>query len=346
MPGGIPLLRVAALRPVLRILVELGAPVERWARRVVIPPSLLQQPEALVPLHQVVRFLAVVAEAVARPDLGLLAGERARLDELGTYGRMVLRSRTFGDALTAVTMLSGGWTSGEEWRIERGRDEVRLHHRFVEPLDRGEEPAEHYTVALLLNLARLVAGRAWTPREVKWQTRATPAVGESSLFHGTRLTFSQPTSTVAFPVDMLERPLPKASAGGPDVSDVERWHSSRPPTDLAGSVRQVIVTATPRDAHPRIDTVAAALGVSIRTLQRRLSDGGLSFEQILKGMRFEMAADLLERTDARILDVALDLGYSDHAHFTRAFRQWTGLSPFEYRRRRREWFTDPAPMTA
>jgi AraC-like DNA-binding protein len=52
-------------------------------------------------------------------------------------------------------------------------------------------------------------------------------------------------------------------------------------------------------------------------------------------MRYDVATDLLARTDAKIIGIALDLGYSDHAHFTRAFRKWAGVSPLEYRRRHR-----------
>jgi AraC-like DNA-binding protein len=336
MPTGIPLIRVVALKPAVRALVELDEPVGWYGELAGIHPTILLQPYALLPLRQAIRFLAVAASA-KRHDVGLVAGEHARLDDLGVFGRTLLRAPTFGDALGTWLELSGGWSSGEEWRIERRDDGLRLHHRFTVPLEPGDEPAEHYTVALMLNLARGVAGPTWTPPEVTWQTGPTPAVMESSLFRGTRLAFSRPASTIMFPAELLDRPMPKnAVRTSPYAPDAEGLHMSPLPTDLAGSVREVIVSVTPREAHPRVEHVAAALGMSIRTLQRRLSDRGLSFEHILKKMRLELAGDLLVRTDTRILDVALDLGYSDHAHFTRAFRQWTGVSPFEYRRRRRE----------
>ena len=75
--------------------------------------------------------------------------------------------------------------------------------------------------------------------------------------------------------------------------------------------------------------------VSCRSLQRILAGHGLTLRRLLDQVRFERACELLEDDSARLVDIALDLGYSDQAHFTRAFRRWTGETPGAYRRRRR-----------
>jgi len=88
------------------------------------------------------------------------------------------------------------------------------------------------------------------------------------------------------------------------------------------------------EGYPNIHVTADFLGMSVRTLQRHLATAGVTHEMLVGKSRFATAAALLEETDTKILDIALDLGYSDHAHFTRAFRQWVDCSPQEYRRRR------------
>ena len=82
---------------------------------------------------------------------------------------------------------------------------------------------------------------------------------------------------------------------------------------------------------PGIDSVAAQLGVSPRTLRRQLSAEGLKFQGILDDIRHRRSLELLRRTDLGIDDIAYRLGYSDPSNFGRAFRKWEGLSPSVWR---------------
>jgi AraC-like DNA-binding protein len=124
----------------------------------------------------------------------------------------------------------------------------------------------------------------------------------------------------------------------------QAWTSSAPAADVVASVRQAIETLSCGDAYPTIRTTAEFIGLSVRTLQRRLAHAGASHHRLVAQARFATAAAVLERTDAKILELALDLGYSDHANFTRAFRRWAGCAPREYRSNntRHEGVPDPS----
>ena len=80
---------------------------------------------------------------------------------------------------------------------------------------------------------------------------------------------------------------------------------------------------------------AEMMGVSTRSLQRRLSLAGLTYSALLEQARFNNAAKLLGDTDIKIIDVAFASGYADPAHFTRAFRRISGCTPREFRERSR-----------
>src|SRR6185295_15948246 len=96
------------------------------------------------------------------------------------------------------------------------------------------------------------------------------------------------------------------------------------------SILQVIDTLA-GDRFPPLAIVADRIGMNMRTLQRHLARAGTSCHELVAHRRLGTAMHLLRDTEAKIVDIALDLGYSDHAHFTRAFRKWTGRSPREFR---------------
>ncbi|WP_280139303.1 helix-turn-helix transcriptional regulator [Methyloceanibacter marginalis] len=82
-----------------------------------------------------------------------------------------------------------------------------------------------------------------------------------------------------------------------------------------------------------VEGVAAYLRMSTRTLQRRLRDWGFSFEEMVDDLRHAEAVRRLAIGQESMMEIAFVLGYSDQAHFTRAFRRWTGMAPRDYARR-------------
>ena len=85
------------------------------------------------------------------------------------------------------------------------------------------------------------------------------------------------------------------------------------------------------------DTVARALGMSSRTLRRRLAGEGVSFQHLLDECRMRLAAfEFRVRENVSIAQTALRLGYSEHSTFTRAFSRWSGMPPQSYIRRARQ----------
>jgi AraC-like DNA-binding protein len=186
---------------------------------------------------------------------------------------------------------------------------------------------------LMLAVLRLGAGPTWWPDHIELQTGISRAFRDFEPFSDATILFGQPVTAIVFPRELLDAPIPRSNRLS-DASDesVDAWLASAPVDDFAGAILQVIHTLS-WDGYPDIRATAAALGMSVRTLQRHLTSAGTTHESMVGQARFTTAAALLRNTDANILDIALDLGYSDHAHFTRAFRRWAGCSPQEFRRR-------------
>lgn len=90
-----------------------------------------------------------------------------------------------------------------------------------------------------------------------------------------------------------------------------------------------------RTRRPTIDKVAEVLGVSVRSLQRRLNEDGHTFSELVEAVRFDRACRLLKGPRMRVTDVAAALGYADHSSFSRAFMRWSGMPPRAYRHHQR-----------
>ena len=97
------------------------------------------------------------------------------------------------------------------------------------------------------------------------------------------------------------------------------------------SVRAGLLARLPR-GYPALADLARELGLSARTLQRRLAAAGQSYSGLVEATRLEVALTLLRQESMPIAKIATSLGYEDAAHFTRAFRRWTGKAPTEMRR--------------
>jgi AraC-like DNA-binding protein len=106
------------------------------------------------------------------------------------------------------------------------------------------------------------------------------------------------------------------------------------PGDLAPRVEEV-VRARLGSFDPSVDGVAKALGISSRTLQRRLQTQGTSLRAVVGEARKRIAIAELEKPETTITDIAFLLGFSETSAFDRAFRRWTGASPSAFRAERR-----------
>ena len=116
------------------------------------------------------------------------------------------------------------------------------------------------------------------------------------------------------------------------VSWAATGHSlaTRSRIDLVGRVRR-FVAGTLSDGVPTLSAVASEMGLGPRTLQRRLSESGHSFQSIVDLARKELASKLLRETGLCLAEIAFLTGFSEQSGFTRAFKRWAGQTPRSYR---------------
>ncbi|MBX2803178.1 MAG: AraC family transcriptional regulator [Myxococcales bacterium] len=164
-----------------------------------------------------------------------------------------------------------------------------------------------------------------------------PAPGDLAAHQrafGPHLQFGEPRDRVDFDAELWSTPMP---ARDPVLQGLLRQHadqalasrSSGPPAALV-DVAAILSELLPR-GRAQIDVVARRLGISKRTLQRRITAAGTTWTELLTATRLRLAENLLRDPDLTVDDVSVLVGYAEASAFHRAFRRWTGLSPGAWR---------------
>jgi AraC-like DNA-binding protein len=137
-----------------------------------------------------------------------------------------------------------------------------------------------------------------------------------------------PIAGLSFSADCLDQPNPAAQSRADGAARLDVPDSS----DFSACVRELIRLGL-MEQRPQIDWVSRRLGLSRRSLQRKLGETARTFEDMLRDILIFEATSRLQDKERPLTSIALDLGYSDPAHFSRAFRAWTGMSPSLWRNR-------------
>ena len=329
---GVPLIRASAFIPFVSFLEEIGARVDLMLARARVPEAILAQPEALLPVHQACQFVADAARREGIEHLGFVVGQTMSVDSLGAFGRLVTRSLTLHEFLYTTERLHPSYSTGGRFWLEPDGDRTWLRYGQDRRIERGWQQAEQLSVVLMLQTLRLAPTPAQSPIEVQLRAQAAPGLPDVGLFANTRISFGHASTGVAVPRSLLSQPLTGSRRASSAWTNLERWLTlTSPAADFSGSLRQTVRTLL-LDGYPDVRLTASAIGMSVRTLQRRLAESGFSYSRLIEQERFRTAVRLLADPSIKVTNVAIELGYTDLANFTHAFRRWTGVSPSEFRR--------------
>lgn len=328
----IPLIRASILTGFVTFLEEIGAPVQRLLAATKLPTSVLQTPEALLPLKQVCEFYEQSARTEGCESLGLLAEQKIQIEDLGAFGRLLCYSPTLHDAIQTAIHLIATFNSGDRiWLREQG-NQLWLCHKFVDQIEVGRQYADQYSIMLMIDLILLASGCEWNPTEIHLETSKFQGLNQIAGLSNTKVRFEQKSTAISFPRSLLSLPLKSLS----EYQDTQRYKdyqillSSAPATTFPGSVRQIIASLL-RESYPDVQLVAEMIGMSVRSLQRQLNEADLTYSHLIEQVRFDRSVRLLSDPTIKLADVAAELGYTDAANFSRAFRRWTGVSPSDFR---------------
>lgn len=329
----IPLIRASIALHLAAFAKRAGATPSRLWAEAALPEAVSAGPERLVPLHATVRLFESAARALGQDDLGSRFARDVGLGVLGPFGRAMLRAGTLHEAMQVAVGDVDAHNSGAHYWIVPDGAFVRFCRR-IRVDDSGFRQADLFTVSLMLQLVQRVAGEDWRPDQVDLQSTGASleaARRALDLPASCRVADGRSATSIRVPRVLLARHARRAAPATDEPQDC--WAGAAPPDDFAGSV-ELVVESMLTSSRGLLAATARAAGVDTRTLQRHLARTGCTFRDLLERVRSRKASALLDDRRNRMVDVAHALGYSDPAHFSRAFRRWTSMTPVEYRRLR------------
>jgi AraC-like DNA-binding protein len=330
MACSIPLIRSAALFPMIRWLRERDGPVRQRLRAADLAYVSDDAPERPVPLLNVFSSFRIMADEEG-PDIGARSVGPQSLRDLGTFGGVVSGARTPRDALHRAAAALPRYSTHELLSFRQTPGGLCVQAGWSLVLDDTlTHLTQQFSAALVTALCLATGRQGAAPRIVR--IRPHPVAGLEHLrpWFGAALA---PAAEAMLEVDLADEVLgaplagdgPKAGTGFP-----AGWSALKGDLSCRHSVR-LLLQSMASDPPVTVDRLARSGGISARSLQRLLAAEATSVRQLSDEIRREQALEALPGSNAALVSVARDLGYSAHSSLSRAVRRWTGHSPSAFR---------------
>jgi AraC-like DNA-binding protein len=325
------------LQPLLETAAARGVDARALAQAAGLAIALEPLPESLS-ARDYIALLAAGAELAGDPHFGLHVGERVRLGTYSVYGLILLACANFAQALEQTQRYEQLAHDLGRSRLEVDAASAVACYTWTSHFPDASRHLAESVFAGIRTFGSWLAGRPLAPLRLAFAHASDADAAEYQRVLGMLPEFDARTHLACFDAALLAMPVPNADAGMYPVlqQHAERLlHERETERERHGIVAQVRACVIRNLANDRVRLagIADELGLSPRTLQRKLSDAGASFQQVLDAARFALAQDYLRQRGLSLADIAFLLGYQEQSAFTHAFREWSGMNPGAWRER-------------
>ncbi|MET1413341.1 AraC family transcriptional regulator ligand-binding domain-containing protein [Roseibium sp. HPY-6] len=280
-----------------------------------------------------------LCERVTREDphgasVPIRVGSSMRCDDYGAFGLAwksaidlrgsYQRSERYARVLTSVSTYA--------FLEENGAFYMALNRAGERHL--GMRLSNEQSIVAVTQISREVSQQPFSPDAVYFKHSGPDDLSAHESYFGCPVHFNADRDAIRVSKDHLVAPN---KLGDPSISTFFDSHMEKEIAELPevqeldGRVRNLVSRAL-SEGVPNVADVAARLGLSARTLQRRLAAQGHAFQDLVDEARQDLAIRLLRRTDYALAEVAFLTGFAEQSAFTRAFKRWRGETPASYRR--------------
>lgn len=267
-------------------------------------------------------------------DLPLRVGASMRCEEYGVFGLAWKSATNLRGSCERAARYARVLTSVTTYEVRESAEGVYMHlHRDGDRSTLGLRMSNEASIASVAAISQEVSTTTFQPLAVYFKHEGPASAAAHEQHFNCPVRFATDRDALLIADDTMQAPN---KVGDPSIVKFFDMHLEDKlskfddDASLERRVRMQIAQSLSQGV-PTVSNIAAFFGMSGRTLQRRLSDRGYSFQVLVDESRRELAEQLLKETEYPLAEVAFMTGFSEQSAFNRAFKRWAGQTPRSYR---------------
>ena len=312
-------------------IVSAGIPPEKLEELTGINRSNLEDPDYRIPVEDHVKLWPVAVQYTGDPALGLHIAEQDRLSDLGVVGHLMSNAGNLKIAVRLMITYLRLLVEDELLVLQEKEDSFLLDYEINQFQFYTRHAVERMIASIVIQ-SRILTGKDIVPLKIDFTHKKPEYFEEYQRIFKAPVYFDRQINRIEFKRSDFELQLPGSQSY---LQGVLEGHAAtllqklKQEETLKGKVLRLILKLL-----PMVDStqVAEKLGMSGRTLNRKLKEEKTSFREIYEEARKNLATDYLKKGEFSICDVAFMTGFSQTSAFNRAFKRWTGQNPGVFRK--------------
>ena len=297
-----------------------------------IDPAKLGDGNARYPLGSMLKLWQECAKATGNPSFGIEAGKLWSPTTFHALGYAWLASDSLSDAFTRLSRYAKVVNNSLDSTWEQHGTNYHFYISSTEIVAGSNPIGADAAIVSLVSMCRMLLGDSWSPLEIHRVMPSSESAVQLEAFVGGPIYYNAERAYLV--VDRLDAEKNLAT-GNTELRQanekiVMEYLSHVERGNIAARIQIQLTEALPNGGCNE-EEMAKFLGLSVRSLQRRLAEDGLSYSGIMKQTRQELAEGYIRNSNLSLNEIAYLLGFSEQANFTRAFKRWYGSSPSVYR---------------
>lgn len=292
----------------------------------------IEDQDCFVPHLTMTTFTAAIARLSGEPYFALRLIPHLTMASKGCWAAYMLAAPTLGQAMERAIRTIGFHSKGDTMSLAVNGGEARVSYASAAKGQDGYLHVAIGTAGILRSLCEHFLSKSWRPTQIELDIVRPQGMDAFEEVFGCPVIFNAETVSVCLGADLLSKRVIRASRDPQvTVADIAR---ARVECRTLNRFRDIIlqqIWSQVLSGKVSVEGAACSVDTSVRTLQRELNREGTNFRDLTNTMRIKRAAELLRDTDISVTEISAVLGYSAPAHFARAFRNRTGMSPNEFR---------------